>query len=406
MLHGEQRHHSRFATIKSIIGMFANKTADFLRPSVTARCIFALLLASVLNISYLIWKLIILATPVLHEFVDIDFLKQEVLVGLGLSGVYLLGILMIWCLRGYPKIHAVLEFFCLQVIALSMAYQGYAFGSVSVVTGMMLMCMSTIGLVLFSRIALYSAVFTGLTALAGTAYAYSAGLLPYAPKFISPDMYASSADSFFLISNNFLFSAPIFLGGLLALDFLKTELKNRELLFSALLRLDPLTQVYNRHMIYEYMHAASIVQGTSTLSQQDAIILLDMDLFKAINDQYGHQVGDQLLIQAAKTLRQHVREQDILARFGGEEFIIILPEASIATAHRVAERCRHAIAAMQISLADEVLRCTASFGLTLSTDRQHLDRQIDAADQALYQAKRQGRNCTVVYPSELLVEEL
>ena len=375
---------------------------DLLRPSVAVRCLFALVLALLINISYLLWKLIIVAIPSLHEFVYVDFFKKELLLGVGLSCIYLFCMLLVWFLRSYPKLQNGLEFFCLQVIALGMAYQGYTFGSVSVVTGMMLMCMSAVGLVLFSRVALYSAVLTGISVIAGTAYAYSAGFLPYAPKFISPDMFKSSSDAFFLINNNFLFSAPIFLGSLFALDFLKTELKRREALFAALLSLDPLTQIYNRHMIYEYMKTPPLSENKNPLSQQDAIILLDMDFFKAINDRYGHQVGDQVLIQTAKTLRQQVREQDILARFGGEEFIIILPEASIDAAHRVAERCRQAIAAMQIPVVDDILVCTASFGLTLSTERQHLDRQIDVADQALYHAKRQGRNCTVVYPPELV----
>lgn len=404
MLHDGTLHKAWLAARLSKMGLIANQTVDLLRQSITIRCLFALSLVSFLNLIYLLWKLIIIATPALHEFVYPDFLRQEIWFGFWLTSIYLVIMLLVWWLRHYQRLQCILEFLCLQVIALGMAYQGYAFGSVSVVTGMMLMCISTIGLVLFSRTALYSAVFTGVLVLTATAYAYSAGLIPYAPKFVSPDMYESSADAFFLITNNFLFSAPIFLGALFALDFLKTELKKRELMFAMLSRLDPLTQVYNRHVIYEYMHSEPVDGHQQTVEKSDAIILLDMDFFKKINDQYGHQVGDQVLIHAAKTLKNNIREQDLLARFGGEEFIIILPDVSIHTAYRVAERCRQGIAQLRIPVADQMLSFTASFGVTISHQRSSLDRQIDVADQALYQAKRQGRNRTVIYPTELLVE--
>lgn len=390
----------------SRLSLIANKAVDFLRQSITVRCLFGLSLVLFLNLVYLAWKLIIIAIPALHEFVDLEFVRQEIWVSLWLMSTYFFSMLLIWFLRHYHSLQSVLEFFCLQVIALGMAYQGYAFGSVSVVTGMMLMCMSVIGLVLFSRFALYSAVCTGLIVLIGTAYAYTAGFLPYAPKFMYSDMFISAPDAFFLISNNFLFSAPIFLGALFALDFLKTELKKRELMFAMLSRLDPLTQVYNRHVIYEYMNHSLSTSDQKAVEQSDAIILLDMDFFKAINDQHGHQVGDQVLIDAAKVLKDHIREQDLLARFGGEEFIIILPEASIQTAYCVAERCRQAIAALRVPVTGTMLSFTASFGVTISHQRSRLDRQINVADQALYQAKRQGRNCTVVHPSELLVERV
>lgn len=398
-------HQQRWSVVmNSKAGLIVNRIAGVKRSSVAQRCLFALLLVFLLNLVYLFWKVVIVLNPVFHEFVNVYFIKREIIVCLVVSAAYLFCMLAIWLLRDYRSLQGWLEFLCLQVIALSMAYQGYIFGSVSVVTGMLLMCISIIGLVLFSRIALYSAVFTGVVVLTGTAYAYTAGLLPYAPKFVSPDMFASSAEAFFLINNNFLFSAPIFFGILFLIDFLRTELDKKELLFRNLARLDPLTQIYNRHVVYEYMKKSLPNTHQIGASTRDAIVLLDMDFFKSINDQYGHQIGDQVLIQVANMLYQQIRKRDILARFGGEEFIIILPDTPIIVAYRVAERCREAIAALKIPLETGILRCTASFGVSVSDQREHLDRQIDLADQALYLAKQQGRNRTVVYPPESLME--
>lgn len=404
MMQGKLRYERLLSTIASRSKNIANQTFDFLQPSIARRCIFSLILIAILHVTYIIWKIIILENETLNEFVDIFFIKREIFICIIFIIFYLIGMLIIWRLRNNQKLQNWIEFVCLQVIAVTMAYQGYIFGSVSIVTGMLLMCISAIGLVLFSRRALYSAVFTGVLLLTVTAYAYSYGLLPYAPKFMYTDMFKSTDFAFFLINNNFLFSAPIFFGVLFALDLLKTELKKREALFIKLVQLDPLTKIYNRYMIYEYMKNQKKPLAHISESQKDAIILLDMDFFKLINDQYGHQMGDQVLIQTASHLRQNIREHDILARFGGEEFIIILPDTSISVAYAVAERCREALAALTIPINEEFLRFTASFGVTLSAEREHLDRQINIADQALYQAKRQGRNCTVIYPPELRLQ--
>lgn len=401
MIRDQQQNNILPVTIVSRVVALANVMVNLLQPSVALRCIFALIAVAAFNLTYIIWKLIVVAIPTLYELVDLDFLNHQIVICTSIIGIYVICILIIWWFRDHRTLQHWLEFCCLQVIALTMAYQGYIFGSVSIVTGMMLMCLSAVGVVLFSRKALYSAVFTGTALLTITAYAYSYGVLPYAPKFIHADMFISAPDAFFLISNNFLFSAPIFFGGLFAIDFLKTELKKREALFTELLQLDPLTKIYNRHMIYEYMKQPIASIKSQKKSQRDAVILLDMDFFKSINDSYGHQVGDHVLIQAANTLRLNIREQDILARFGGEEFIIILPDTSIAVAYTVAERCRSALAALRLPIADGTVQFTASFGVTISDQRDSLDRYINIADQALYQAKRQGRNCTVVHPSEL-----
>jgi len=124
-----------------------------------------------------------------------------------------------------------------------------------------------------------------------------------------------------------------------------------------------------------------------------SFIMADLDNFKNTNDHFGHLVGDVVLKEIAGILKANVREIDLVARFGGEEFCILLPEADKVGAHAVAERIRKAVAGHTIKAYDESLRITLSMGIScLPEDANNLDELIENADKALYEAKRQGRN--------------
>ncbi len=124
-----------------------------------------------------------------------------------------------------------------------------------------------------------------------------------------------------------------------------------------------------------------------------ALLLLDADYFKAINDRYGHQVGDQALQALASIGRRLLREVDLFARIGGEEFAILLPQTDHAAARNVAERLRQAIIDQPVITEDGPLRLTISLGLSsLSSATVNLDELFRRADTALYQAKQNGRN--------------
>ncbi|MBK6742383.1 MAG: diguanylate cyclase [Hydrogenophilales bacterium] len=127
-----------------------------------------------------------------------------------------------------------------------------------------------------------------------------------------------------------------------------------------------------------------------------SIAMLDLDHFKAVNDTYGHEVGDRVLRQFADIARGILREVDIMGRLGGEEFAVFFPETSGANALEVAERLREAIANAAISLEHGLpIRISVSIGITpfLTTDK-NIDMLLSRADQALYEAKRSGRNRT------------
>ncbi len=130
-----------------------------------------------------------------------------------------------------------------------------------------------------------------------------------------------------------------------------------------------------------------------------ALIMADIDYFKMINDQHGHLVGDQVLQAVAETLQRNLRQVDILGRYGGEEFVMVLPETDTATAHASAERLRAAIARVVVPTAQGSVSVTLSLGVAAISDGYPigLEQLLDSADQMLYQAKQAGRNCVVVW---------
>lgn len=126
-----------------------------------------------------------------------------------------------------------------------------------------------------------------------------------------------------------------------------------------------------------------------------SVVMLDIDHFKKVNDSYGHLIGDQVIANLANLLKQQLRKTDLVGRYGGEEFLLVLPDCSIQRAFAVVEQIRELFAALPFSANDQRFFCTFSAGVCAATLR-HADLVIDKADQALYRAKSSGRNCTVV----------
>lgn len=163
---------------------------------------------------------------------------------------------------------------------------------------------------------------------------------------------------------------------------------------------DGLTGLYNRRAIEEYAEAEfqMAVRKERVLS----VILLDIDHFKNVNDQHGHKVGDTTLQHVAKILSAGIRNYDRVGRWGGEEFILILPETQIPDATVVAERLRTQVAEASFPLDNgKLLTVHISLGVACAKGQfNSLAKLIDAADQALYQAKQSGRNRVCVFEQE------
>jgi diguanylate cyclase (GGDEF)-like protein len=154
---------------------------------------------------------------------------------------------------------------------------------------------------------------------------------------------------------------------------------------------DGLTGLLNRRALHE--HAEAELSRAARSATPFSLILLDVDHFKSINDQYGHAAGDAALRLVANTLTQQVRAYDAVGRWGGEEFLILLPNTALAEARAAAERIREAIEAARLPLVEGGgVRLTASLGVAMLADHQSLHELTQQADAALYRAKQAGRN--------------
>jgi diguanylate cyclase (GGDEF)-like protein len=161
---------------------------------------------------------------------------------------------------------------------------------------------------------------------------------------------------------------------------------------------DELTGLSNRRRFQDTLIAE--VERAKRFDQQLGLVLLDIDDFKSVNDTYGHQQGDLVLKEVARILREYSREIDEPARYGGEELAVVLPSTDLTGAFNLAERVREGIQALRLPvLGDETaqpLRVTASFGAAaVPISAEDVRGLVAAADEALYQAKRAGKNCTV-----------
>ncbi|HUE44946.1 MAG TPA: PleD family two-component system response regulator [Aestuariivirgaceae bacterium] len=155
---------------------------------------------------------------------------------------------------------------------------------------------------------------------------------------------------------------------------------------------DPLTGLYNRR--YMETQVAALVEEAAAKAQTFAVLLVDIDLFKAVNDTRGHDAGDRALAELGNRIRANLRAIDLPCRIGGEEFLIALPDTDVAGACEVAERLRQAVDAAPFSDAEsEPLSLTISIGVAgLETSSDLLEPLLKRADDALYRAKRDGRN--------------
>jgi len=171
--------------------------------------------------------------------------------------------------------------------------------------------------------------------------------------------------------------------------------KNRQLeeatvKLDLLSKIDPLTSLFNRRHIMEKLTEESIRYERS--KQTFSVIMADIDRFKAINDTYGHDCGDRILIELAKKFNAALRQQDSVARWGGEEFIFLLIHTDLYGAAILAEKIRQEIEESSFEYHSQKIMCTVTFGVAEYRANKELNETIMAADTALFEGKRNGRN--------------
>lgn len=172
---------------------------------------------------------------------------------------------------------------------------------------------------------------------------------------------------------------------------LEQELRDARLQAELLADTDVLTGLNNRRAFFNL--GKQLLYQAERNATPVAVVMFDLDFFKQINDEHGHAAGDETLIAIARIAEQQIRSSDVLARIGGEEFAVFMPQATLEQALTLAHRLKKAIAASQVAINKTVISCTASFGVSaLNNGTKTLDILIAEADQALYVSKNEGRN--------------
>ena len=186
---------------------------------------------------------------------------------------------------------------------------------------------------------------------------------------------------------------------LLRIKALQEELASANASLRRMSQTDGLTNVDNRRHIEERL--TEMYEHSARLNEPLAVVMCDVDHFKSVNDTLGHQAGDAVLRQLADVLKHTAREIDRVGRYGGEEFLVLLPAANLDDAVAFAERVREAVAARAFAYDGGEVRRTVSIGVSAwpHPDLRHQEALVKAADDALYVAKETGRNRVVAYGS-------
>ncbi len=178
----------------------------------------------------------------------------------------------------------------------------------------------------------------------------------------------------------------------------REEIEKQKLIEKAIK--DHLTKIYNR--LYLEEEAVREIEKARRYSYPVSLIMFDLDEFKRVNDTFGHSYGDQVLVSFAKLLKSKIRGTDIPVRYGGEEFVVLLPYTFVDEAYHVAERIRKEFENMEFSFNGQKIRLTVSAGVSAGRRGEYsLEELISMADRAMYRAKKEGRNRVEVYSREL-----
>ena len=356
------------------------------------KCILLLILASLISLFGIIWDSFVLLNPFTWQWVNLPLVRSKLWTNVIMLFVFLSLIIPCFIYKDKSWVQEIIPILSVQVVTVLLCHIGYLIGSFSPATMVAYVSVVGVGLVLFDRKMIYCALVPATIALLFCNFLSMYGVLQYAPIFKLEVLNQAQMHPFW-VGSMFFFLLPILIACLLLFESLLKQWRIRETAIQVLSLLDPLTNVMNRRSISN--HLERLHQQPNQLY---SIVLLDLDHFKNINDHFGHSVGDQVLVNVAKCLANNLRDRDMIGRFGGEEFILLLPNTTPAQAQNVAERCRLAIGELKFTSEDhQEFSISASFGIssTLSADESH--SIISQADQALYAVKASGRNQVKIF---------
>jgi GGDEF domain-containing protein len=328
-------------------------------------------------ICFISWGVVCRQIPEFAIFINLDVLNQ-------IFGVYGLSILMAlaWaalCLhwRMHASRQSILVIGALLIYVVVMSFAGFVSGLLAMSLGVVMAAAPMIGIMILPAHLVLGATLLAAVGLGSLCYFSMIGEIVYAPLFKQQILGESADYGLFYFCSQLCFVVPFLVIIIAATHLFLTQWRARESHVRYMSQTDALTGVYNRRFAHQYL-GESIRRVDH---QPVTVALLDLDHFKQINDQHGHLIGDDALRLTANTLREHLRGQDVVARFGGEEFILIF----------------HGAEQMTWYSASGAVPITASFGVAgVSHAGQAIDEVLQHADEALYVAKKQGRNQVVV----------
>ena len=352
------------------------------------KCILVQILGCLDVALWILWWGVSNHAPSLQKWIDQD-IYRIIMPVFSVTIFGFLGLIFItWQMRLNQTFNKYISYITVMYFGSVFIFAGYIIGILSPVSVASYVSLSTVGLVLFERKVLYTTIIPIALIILTVAVLSLNGYLVYAP--IYTDLLKSVPEhqnAFWVYGAMFLY-IPIFFASLVLFEVLLYQWRNREKMIENISVIDPLTNVFNRRKIGEKLSEFKRHQ------QLYSIILLDLDYFKTVNDHYGHEVGDFVLKKVAQILIASVRVDDVIGRFGGEEFIILLKDTTSDQALSIAEHCRAEIAKENFWInRTKYIRITASFGVTSAVEFISTKEEIiKQADQALYYAKHQGRN--------------
>lgn len=337
-----------------------------------------------LNLEWFIWKISLYLRPEHWQWINLKILPQQIFLNFIILILFVLAFLYCLYFKNTEKHQYAIPIFTSILLNVSICIESLLIGALSPANMMTYISLTNIILIIFPRRYVYFFLVPSSLFYVACCYLTLHHHIEYDYLFkISSTRFANS----FWLSSMILLISPVLLFAITFTELLLNQWRNRERLIQQMTLRDPLTNIGNRRAIdYEYEQLEKKKHGYS-------IILVDLDFFKKINDQYGHDTGDRVLIHVAQLLQRKIQIQDVVARLGGEEFILILENQTLVQAQQVAENCRLAIESCQLIGKDgEKIKFTASFGVATHSAQLRPQEVLHQADKALYVAKNSGRN--------------
>ncbi len=380
--------------IASRLPIFDGLIDRILDMNVFQRCQWLTLLMLVQNLQYDLWALWATNHQQARQFLHIEVIQSTVWYGAAFLLVIAIFHLIARSLAAGTN--ESLRFWLPVAIAcfysLNMSFFGYLIGTMSLASGIVMVGAPIFGFLLLEKRVVYCGTAVASVLVVCLTAAALNGTIPYAPL-LQHDHLVTGPGSLFWVYSLIFFILPYVMVLVGMSELLINKVLERESEVRYLSERDPLTGLLNRRSInhrIEHFHGDEKSRHSAI-----AILLIDLDHFKQINDNHGHPTGDRVLELTAQVLRDSVRQQDMVGRFGGEEFIIVLLGARVTQCQEVADRIRLSLKSLRpLNEQGIPVDVAGSIGIAWSPEmvRHSFGEMVQTADAALYRSKTEGRN--------------